>query len=265
MAAYLERKGKEGPITWPALRDDAEFWVECTKLAGCDRERGGAGRDEREGRRGRRSRRCSTGVAPYLKAGEIAAKVAQIIQILNNPKLAPKVKEEKAAKIVGELIATAFDLVGGKAQKRDEARAKQAAESKARVEKAREQIRSELAGAFEHAGRPSRPRAARASCRPRPAPAPIPIPVAASRARPAPRTPRRSTPLNAIGDDDFHFTADDGLHTIAMDDPEFRAPPDAPAGAGQAGVAGPRDAALDARDAGDEPAASCRTSSTAST
>jgi hypothetical protein len=229
MAAYLERKGKEGPITWPALRDDAEFWVECTKLAGAIASAVALGATSEKGAAAT-IKKALEGVAPYLRAAEITAKVAQIIQILNHPKLPPKVKEEQAAKIVGELIATAFDLVGGKAQKRDEARAKSAADSKARVDQAREQIRSEPAGALDAPVAETAP-AGSANVVPV-APGPIPIPYPLERAggveRPAATHAEALDALNAIGDDDFHFTADDGLHTIAMDDPEFRAPPEAP-------------------------------------
>ena len=123
MAAYLERKAKPGPITWAALRDDAEFWVECTKLATAIASAVALGVTSEKGAAGTVKKILDT-VAPYLKAGEAAAKVAQIIQVLNDPKLPPKEKEARAAKIVGELIAMAFDLVGGKAQKADEARAK---------------------------------------------------------------------------------------------------------------------------------------------
>ena len=176
MASYLDRKRKQGPITWAALRDDAEFWVECTKLATSIASAVALGVTSEKGAAGTVKKILDT-VAPYLKAGEATAKVAQIIQILNDPKLPPKVKEEKAAKIVGELIAMAFDLVGEKAKKADESRAKQAEESKARVEKAREQIRKEVASGFDEKAAAGSPRDAgrggrRRHARRRPDPAP---------------------------------------------------------------------------------------------
>ena len=175
MASYLDRKRKQGPITWAALRDDAEFWVECTKLATSIASAVALGVTSEKGAAGTVKKILDT-VAPYLKAGEATAKVAQIIQVLNDPKLPPKAKEEKAAKIVGELIAMAFDLVGEKAKKADESRAKKSEESKARVEKAREQIRKEVASGFDEKAAPRRsPRRRRSRtspCRPR-RPAPV--------------------------------------------------------------------------------------------
>lgn len=57
----------------------------------------------------------------YLKAGEIGAKVARIVEILNDEKLPPQQKEAAAGQIVGELVATAFDLLGNKAAEKDAA------------------------------------------------------------------------------------------------------------------------------------------------
>jgi hypothetical protein len=217
MADYLTRKGKQGPITWAALRDDAEFWVECTKLAGAIAGAVALGVTSEKGAAATVKKVLDT-VAPYLKAGEAAAKVAQIIQILNNPKLPPKDKEAAAAKVVGELIAMAFDLVAGKAQKADEARAKASAESKARVEKAREQIRKEVASGF--AEQKPAPKVVEAPAAAASSAAPVvPIPF-----------PHAAAPGPAAGPHDFSdadidaalgggFTADDGLHTIKMDAP----------------------------------------------
>jgi hypothetical protein len=215
MADYLTRKGKQGPINCAALRDDAEFWVECTKLAGAIAGAVALGATSEKGAAATVKKVLDT-VAPYLKAGEAAAKVAQIIQILHNPKLPPKDKEAAAAKVVGELIAMAFDLVGGKAQKADEARAKASAESKARVEKARERIRQEVASGFAEQGpapKPAAPPVAEPAAAASSAP-PVPIPLPGPAASP-----------HDFSDADIDaalgggFTADDALHTIKMDAP----------------------------------------------
>jgi len=228
MASYLDRKRKQGPITWAALRDDAEFWVECTKLATSIASAVALGVTSEKGAAGTVKKILDT-VAPYLKAGEATAKVAQIIQILNDPKLPPKVKEEKAAKVVGELIAMAFDIVGEKAKKADESRAKKSEESKARVEKAREQIRKEVASGFDEKAAAQKPAPSPVPdvAVPPAAPGPVPIPfpnVAAAQAA----GPHDFSDADIDAAFDKGFTADDGLHTIAMNDPEFRAPPDAP-------------------------------------
>jgi hypothetical protein len=226
MADFLTRKGKQGPITWAGLRDDAEFWVECTKLAGAIAGAVALGATSEKGAAATVKKVLDT-VAPYLKAGEAAAKVAQIIQILNNPKLPPKDKEAAAAKVVGELIAMAFDLVGGKAQKADEARAKSSAESKARVEKAREQIRKEVASGFADK--------AAEKAAPKPVEAPAAVPAGPAVPMPIP-IPFPIAPAAAAGPHDFSdadidaalgagFTADDGLHTIALDAPMLHKPP----------------------------------------
>jgi hypothetical protein len=226
MASYLDRKRKQGPITWAALRDDAEFWVECTKLATAIASAVALGVTSEKGAAGTVKKVLDT-VAPYLKAGEATAKVAQIIQILNDPKLPPKVKEEKAAKIVGELIAMAFDLVGEKAKKADEARAKKSEESKARVEKAREQIRKEVASGFEEkaAQKPvEQPVAKPVDAAPAvmPGVASVPLPVA------KPAADERVF-SGSISDDEITFGFDDHMTRVEMDAPMLHKPaPDAP-------------------------------------
>jgi hypothetical protein len=233
MASYLDRKRKQGPITWPALRDDAEFWVECTKLATAIASAVALGATSEKGAAATVKRILDT-VAPYLKAGEAAAKVAQIIQILNHPKLPPKEKEAQAAKVVGELIAMAFDLVGGKAQKADEARAKAASDSKARVTKAREQIRKEVAAGFAEQD-------AAAAAKPGPAAAPAAASTAETAAPPPilplplPAKPAAAASPHDFSDADIDaalgggFTADDALHTVAMDAPMLHKPAPEPA------------------------------------
>jgi hypothetical protein len=231
MASYLERKAKEGPITWARLSGDAEFWVECTKLATAIASAVALGATSEKGAAAT-VKKVLDAVAPYLKAGEAVAKVAQIIQILNNPKLAPKEKEARAAKIVGELIAMAFDLVGEKAKKADESRAKQATEKKQRVEQAREQIRKEVAaGKAEQEAAKTKPLETKSVETPAPAaPEPVPIPFPTTAAGPAPAaSPHDFSDLDIDAALNQGFTADDGLHTIAMDAPPLHKPKAAPA------------------------------------
>jgi hypothetical protein len=130
MLAYLARKKKEGPITWAALRDDPAFWIECTKVAQAIAGAVAMGIETKEGAAATVKKVLET-ATPYLKAGEIGAKVARIVEILNDPKLSPDKKEAEAGQVVGELVATAFDLLGNKAVETDTARAKAAADAAA--------------------------------------------------------------------------------------------------------------------------------------
>ena len=76
MLAYLARKRKEGPITWAALRDDPSFWIECTKVAQAIAGAVAMGIETKEGAAATVKKVLET-ATPYLKAGEIGAKVAQ--------------------------------------------------------------------------------------------------------------------------------------------------------------------------------------------
>ena len=130
MLAYLARKKKEGPITWAALRDDPTFWIECTKVAQAIAGAIAMGIETKDGAAATVKKVLET-ATPYLKAGEIGAKVARIVEILNDEKLPPEKKEAEAGQVVGELVATAFDLLGNKAVEADTARAKAAADAAA--------------------------------------------------------------------------------------------------------------------------------------
>ena len=128
MLTYLAKKRKAAPLTWAALRDDPVFWIECTKLAQAVATAVAMGIDSKEGAAATVKKVLET-ANPYLKGGEIGAKVARIIEILHS-ELPPQQKEAEAGQLVGELIATAFDLLGNKAAEHDAAKAK-AADAKA--------------------------------------------------------------------------------------------------------------------------------------
>lgn len=133
MLVYLEAKRKQGPITWDALRDDPLFWLECTKLASAIASAVALGVTDEAGASSTLKKVLET-ASPYLKGGQIAAKVARIVQILNDPSKPPEAKEREAGQIVGELIAEAFDLLAGKAAELDAEEAKAAQAAKAASE-----------------------------------------------------------------------------------------------------------------------------------